>query len=1050
MKDFFDKLFLFSSLFVIGILIFFILGIFFDKTISKIGIRNILRRPINTLIVVIGSMVGTALISGSLAMSDSFNKIEKKIAYENFGEIDYAVNFKTKAELGKEQTEINISGEEISELKKQTDDLNIDGFFPMLTRQSAVETKDENGLTLLTTQFGFIIAGNYDEAKDFGKEKTNFNKIEKIESGYAVITTTTANTLEVKKGDKITIYNSKKEELSLLIQEVFNNDGAIGYFYGRSVFINEADFRNFYSVPAGYSSVLISNKGDLLEGDKLFDKNFSKLEKYFLDKDYFAEIIGEKHSSLKSSGEINFLGYLFLGFSMFGIIAGILLIINIYSMLAEERKTELGILRAVGFKRGQLLRSFLYEGIIYSFFASLVGVFGGIGIAKFSIVGFEGIKNTIEQSIGESSGFEISLVVTAKNLLLAFNLGLIITFITTFVSVRKISHLNIVEAIRDLPHREIEIPYFKTLKLEVRNTLRYLKYIRPIRFLQSLGSLFSKTIKPLIPLIIILGGVFGIFTKNAQLTISYLPFSIIFFFGFLAKRTKKDFVNSIGALIASAVLFPLLFEIGYTKELAASEEVQDFLLIFFSVTATFITSLIIIVLNSMNLVVNLANFFFGKFFKTFFPAIKVSLKYPTAKKSRTALTLAMFAVVIFAVVAQKIILGGGFEDGMKNSMGMLGSYDGVVAFERENFVVTNFDERIKESRYFEENPFKKSLKSLIGKVSFKENENLVFEDQLTSIDLDFVSEKDFDLENKINPNLTNKEIWEIVDSSTDKVVLGINYTEEYQKIWSQRIPPSEKTPEMESEFGVAFLPWEAPLAIKSGDKIPLHFSESEEPKEFTVVGFLKFNKVRSNFSPEFGIRTGIFISEKAFLEKNVPLTASVYRFQVKENQDLESLNKNLQKEFNKDFAQITILSLQLNLIGDIFNSILKIFESFLLFGLIVGIAGLSVIAYRTIFERRQQIGMLRALGFTSPMVSVGFLIEFASMAFFGILIGIISGGLSSYIFVRSGENPIAFNFPWKDVLYISLIAFFVSVIFTLFPLYKVSKLKPVEAIRYYE
>jgi hypothetical protein len=61
-----------------------------------------------------------------------------------------------------------------------------------------------------------------------------------------------------------------------------------------------------------------------------------------------------------SSGE---LFGLFLGFvSSFAVIAGLLLILNIFTMLADERKRELAISRAVGLRRRDLVRLFLYEG----------------------------------------------------------------------------------------------------------------------------------------------------------------------------------------------------------------------------------------------------------------------------------------------------------------------------------------------------------------------------------------------------------------------------------------------------------------------------------------------------------------------------------------------------------------------------------------------------------------------------------------------------------------------------------------------------------------
>ena len=65
---------------------------------------------------------------------------------------------------------------------------------------------------------------------------------------------------------------------------------------------------------------------------------------------------------------------LFLTFGTFSIIAGITLIINIFVMLSEERKEEMGISRAVGMKRRHLRMLYLFEGTSYSVISSLVGV----------------------------------------------------------------------------------------------------------------------------------------------------------------------------------------------------------------------------------------------------------------------------------------------------------------------------------------------------------------------------------------------------------------------------------------------------------------------------------------------------------------------------------------------------------------------------------------------------------------------------------------------------------------------------------------------------
>src|SRR4029453_18081856 len=59
-----------------------------------------------------------------------------------------------------------------------------------------------------------------------------------------------------------------------------------------------------------------------------------------------------KQQALREAEQVgNELGSLFLFIGSFAVIAGVLLLVNIFVMLAEERKPELGMLRAVGMRR---------------------------------------------------------------------------------------------------------------------------------------------------------------------------------------------------------------------------------------------------------------------------------------------------------------------------------------------------------------------------------------------------------------------------------------------------------------------------------------------------------------------------------------------------------------------------------------------------------------------------------------------------------------------------------------------------------------------------
>ncbi len=134
------------------------------------------------------------------------------------------------------------------------------------------------------------------------------------------------------------------------------------------------------------------------------------------------------------------------------------------------------------------------------------------------------------------------------------------------------------------------------------------------------------------------------------------------------------------------------------------------------------------------------------------------------------------------------------------------------------------------------------------------------------------------------------------------------------------------------------------------------------------------------------------------------------------------------------------------------STFLRIFQGFLASGLIVGIAGLAVIAARSVHQRRQGIGILRALGFQPSMVLASLLIEWSFIALVGILLGVGLGFLGGYrlyaLFVRDAGG--AFTVPWFELVWITALVYVASLIFTVIPALRASRMQPVEALRHQE
>jgi putative ABC transport system permease protein len=72
---------------------------------------------------------------------------------------------------------------------------------------------------------------------------------------------------------------------------------------------------------------------------------------------------------------------LFVVLGAFSLFSGMLLIVLVFSLVALERRTELGISRALGARRSDVILLLAIEGGLYSLISSLFGLGAGLALA---------------------------------------------------------------------------------------------------------------------------------------------------------------------------------------------------------------------------------------------------------------------------------------------------------------------------------------------------------------------------------------------------------------------------------------------------------------------------------------------------------------------------------------------------------------------------------------------------------------------------------------------------------------------------------------------
>jgi putative ABC transport system permease protein len=133
--------------------------------------------------------------------------------------------------------------------------------------------------------------------------------------------------------------------------------------------------------------------------------------------------------------------------SFMALFVGMYLIYNTVSISVVQRRKEIGILRALGTTRGQVIRLFLAETAAISLLASLLGVALGLILAKLSI---NAVAQTVSSMYGRSSATD--LVLSLFSVIRNICIGMVASLVAAAFPARSSAHVAPVSAIRSVAY----------------------------------------------------------------------------------------------------------------------------------------------------------------------------------------------------------------------------------------------------------------------------------------------------------------------------------------------------------------------------------------------------------------------------------------------------------------------------------------------------------------------------------------------------------------------------------------------------------------------
>lgn len=171
-----------------------------------------------------------------------------------------------------------------------------------------------------------------------------------------------------------------------------------------------------------------------VENEDLIDNTISTLENYLektkgIGTDYFS--VSSQSSMLDTMSDIsNTLSLLLGGIASISLIVGGIGVMNVMLVSVTERTKEIGIRKALGAKRKDILIQFLIESLILCMLGGTIGVLLGMGIGNLLQI------------------FGLNFVASGKIIIISFLSSAIIGLVFGIFPAYKASKLNPIEALR--------------------------------------------------------------------------------------------------------------------------------------------------------------------------------------------------------------------------------------------------------------------------------------------------------------------------------------------------------------------------------------------------------------------------------------------------------------------------------------------------------------------------------------------------------------------------------------------------------------------------
>jgi len=1081
------------TLVIIGIVALLALG---NAIFFRIGIRNIPRRRTQMWLIIFALMLSTTLLSSVLATGDVITTAVQTVAVYNLGSVDETIEGGHGA-LGAFSDGVYYK---LNDLAKHDPDIAAVGA-ALVEHDLLMADSTSRQVRSKVTALGIIPNSEQGFGGMQGDNGRGHFTIAALGANEIYLNHTAAVLLNARPGDSVYLYSKRwpGKRYQVTIAAIVGDSGLVGQ--APYILSNIQFFRNIEQRNDDITQVYIANRGGA-NGVNLSEQVTQRLRRWIPGD---VHVIQVKQQGVQNSQEAEDLfSRVFALFSLFALAIGLLLIFLIFVLLAAERRVEMGMARAIGLQRRHLVLMFLFEGSVYDLLASFFGLGLGIALGTLLVV-FLG-------PILARFNFPLKLTLQPRSLVIAYCLGVIFTFCSVAVSSWLVSRMTVVEAMRDLPE-----PGQNRLSLgEVCTRLLALPGMihKPFKLRRILLEQFPDLLVELLRALIVLGflpllagyWLMQLGLEKLQIAFFSLGFSLIVLGGGLlvkaavglvwrvvakiwpsnrkggselahrrptglssgggvnVKGLNKIFVTLAGVAIVAywALPFDVLARFGLPRFQGGIE------IFFFAGLMMVLGTAWVLMTNAELLVrplVALCARLPGVYILT-----RLAAAYPLQRRFRTGLSVVMFSLVVFAMTVMAVITNA-MQNTYTNIDTQTGGYDiqAVAYFKALPDLRTALLQHGINPNVFSAIGVQTS--TAVGVIQLSNNNPSWKLYPAQVVNGGFLRGLGLHLLARAQGFSSDDAVWQALQTHPNYALID-NDALPYRPDSIFSLPVYDPNAPLPADAGMPTQPpgFNSPYTfsisgVYQGDSsfsaTPVWVTGLQSPSidntvpqpatpavKLTIIGV-----VDNSDSAHFGL----YIPQAAYSAKSDSNAqtpdAQTYYFKVARGQDKRALALALGSAFLDNGLETTVLE---DAIWQLRGP--RIFLSDVLLGvvgltLLLGVTALAITGTRAVIERRQQIGMLRAIGCKRGLIQAAFLCESFFVGTFGSLLGVVLGlVLARNIFVTNFfeqfHTGLTFSVPWQELGLIVGIALLASFLGALLPAWQAGRISPAEAIRY--